>query len=114
EGGWDSHDYLERSHRARIRATDRPVAALLKDLKARGLLESTLVVWAGEFGRSPDNGVRGGQNVAGRDHNARGMALWLAGGGVKARQAVGATDETGARAVEGVCPPKDLDRPLPH
>src|SRR5262249_36245567 len=114
EGGWDSHDYLERSHKARIRATDRPIAALIKDLKARGLLESTLVAWAGELGRSPDNGVRGGQNVAGRDHNAKGMALWLAGGGVKAGHAVGATDETGARAVDVVHPLKDLHVTLLH
>src|SRR5262249_39006402 len=63
EGGWDSHDYLARAHAARMRAVDRPVAALLTDLKRLGLLESTLVIWAGEFGRSPDNGVRGGAQV---------------------------------------------------
>lgn len=108
EGGWDSHDYIERSHRARIRATDQPIAALIADLKRRKLLDSTLVIWAGEFGRSPDNGVRGGQNVIGRDHNAKGMAIWLAGGGVRAGHAIGATDELGEKAVEVVHPLKDL------
>jgi hypothetical protein len=107
-GGWDSHDYLERSHAARIRAVDRPVAALLTDLRRRGLLDSTLVVWGGEFGRSPDNGLRGGARAAGRDHNARAMALWFAGGGVKAGHVVGATDDLGERAVEVVHPIKDL------
>jgi hypothetical protein len=108
EGGWDSHDYLERSHTARLRAIDKPIAALLTDLKQRGLLESTLVMWGGEFGRSPDNGVRGGQNVAGRDHNAKAMAMWFAGGGVQGGRTVGATDELGATAVECVHPVKDL------
>ncbi len=106
--GWDSHDYLERSHAARIRAIDRPVAGLITDLKRRGLLEKTLVIWAGEFGRSPDNGLRGGAATAGRDHNAKAMTVWFAGGGVKAGQVVGATDELGARAVEVVRPIKDL------
>ena len=113
-GGWDSHDYLERSHGARIRAVDRPVAALLTDLKRRGLLESTLVIWAGEFGRSPDNGVRGGALAAGRDHNAKAMAVWLAGGGVRAGHVVGATDELGEKAVAVVHPLKDLHVTLLH
>jgi hypothetical protein len=113
-GGWDSHDYLERSHAARIRAVDRPVAALLTDLKRRGLLGSTLVIWGGEFGRSPDNGLRGGAAAVGRDHNARAMALWFAGGGVKAGHVVGATDELGAAAVEVVHPIKDLHVTILH
>jgi hypothetical protein len=112
--GWDSHDYLERSHAARIRAVDQPIAALLGDLKRRGLLDSTLVIWAGEFGRSPDNGLRGGGAAAGRDHNARGMSIWLAGGGVRAGHIVGATDELGAKAVEVVRPIKDLHVTLLH
>jgi hypothetical protein len=112
--GWDSHDYLARSHAARIRAVDRPIAALLRDLKRRGLLDSTLVVWAGEFGRSPDNGLRGGGAAAGRDHNARAMNIWLAGGGVKAGHVVGATDELGAQAVEAARPIKDLHVTLLH
>lgn len=113
-GGWDSHDYLERSHRARIRAVDRPIAGLLTDLRRRGLLDETLVVWAGEFGRSPDNGLRGGAQVAGRDHNAHAMALWLAGGGVARGQVVGATDDLGATAIEAAHPLRDLHCTLLH
>jgi hypothetical protein len=112
--GWDSHDYLERSHSNRIRSIDQPIAALITDLKRRGLLENTLVIWAGEFGRSPDNGVRGGALAAGRDHNARAMALWFAGGGVKAGHVIGATDELGERAVEVVHPLADLHVTVLH
>jgi hypothetical protein len=108
EAGWDSHDYLERAHTQRIKAIDQPIAALIADLKRLGLLESTLVVWGGEFGRSPDNGIRGGGQVAGRDHNAQAMCVWLAGGGVKAGHVVGATDELGAAAVECVHHVRDL------
>jgi hypothetical protein len=107
-GGWDSHDYLARSHTARIRAVDRPIAALIADLKQRGLLDETLVVWAGEFGRSPDNGVRSGGLAYGRDHNAKAMTIWFAGAGAKAGQTIGATDEIGERAIEAVHPIKDL------
>ena len=114
EAGWDSHDYLERSHRARIRTVDRPIAALIADLKRRGLLDSTLLIWAGEFGRSPDNGIRGGGRVAGRDHNAKGMTIWFAGGGVKAGHVVGATDDIGQNAVEVVHPIKDLHVTILH
>ena len=98
-GTWDSHDYIARAHGNLVQRVDRPIAALLKDLKQRGLLESTLVVWCGEFGRSPDNGVRGG-TAYGRDHNPHAMTIWMAGGGVNAGQTIGATDETGAEAVE--------------
>lgn len=112
--GWDSHDYLERSHSNRIRAVDQPIAALIKDLKQRGMLDETLVVCCGEFGRSPDNGVRGGGKVAGRDHNAKAMTVWLAGGGAKAGAVVGATDEIGEKAVEVVHPIKDLHVTLLH
>lgn len=97
-GTWDSHDYIERAHGNLVRSVDQPVAALLADLKQRGLLESTLVVWCGEFGRSPDNGVRGG-TAYGRDHNPKAMTMWFAGGGVKAGHTIGATDEIGAEAV---------------
>jgi hypothetical protein len=112
--GWDSHDYLQRSHAARIRAVDQPIAALLSDLRRRGLLESTLVIWAGEFGRSPDNGLRGGGAAAGRDHNAKAMSIWLAGGGVRAGHVIGATDELGAKAVATARPIKDLHVTLLH
>ncbi len=100
-GSWDSHDYIERAHGNLVQAVDRPIAALIADLQQRGLLESTLVVWCGEFGRTPDNGVRGG-TAYGRDHNPNAMTIWMAGGGCKAGHTVGATDETGMKAVEDV------------
>jgi len=98
-GTWDSHDYIERAHGNLVQRVDKPIAALLQDLKQRGLLESTLVIWCGEFGRSPDNGVRGG-TAYGRDHNPHAMTIWMAGGGVNSGNTIGATDETGAEAVE--------------
>ena len=101
-GNWDSHDYIERAHGSLIRSVDKPIAALLGDLKERGLLEDTLVVWCGEFGRTPDNGIRGGGASYGRDHNAKAMTMWFAGGGTKAGHTIGATDEIGAEAVECV------------
>jgi hypothetical protein len=113
-GGWDSHDYIATAHKNRIETVDRPMAALIADLKQRGMLDETLVVWGGEFGRSPDNGVRGGAEVIGRDHNAKAMALLLAGGGVKRGEVVGATNETGAEAVEAVHPIKDFHMTLLH
>ena len=112
--GWDSHDYIDKAHGARIRAVDKGLAGLIADLKRTGLLDETLVVWSGEFGRSPDNGIRRGGQVWGRDHNATAMAVWLAGGGVKAGQVVGSTDETGLKAVETVHPIKDLHVTLLH
>ncbi|MEZ5355983.1 MAG: DUF1501 domain-containing protein [Bryobacteraceae bacterium] len=112
--GWDSHDHIDKAHGVRIRAADRGIAALVKDLGQRGLLEETLIVCAGEFGRSPDNGIRRGGQAWGRDHNATAMACWMAGGGVKAGQIVGATDETGLQAVEEVHPLKDFHVTLLH
>ena len=100
-GTWDSHDYIERAHGNLVRAVDQPIAALISDLKQRGLLESTLIVWCGEFGRTPDNGVRGG-TAYGRDHNPRAMTIWLAGGDCNGGHTIGATDETGMTAVEEV------------
>ena len=105
---WDSHDYIHKAHGALIPTVDRPIAALLRDLKQRGLLDETLVVWMGEFGRTPDNGLRGGGLAYGRDHNPNAMTIWLAGGGVKAGHTLGATDEIGAKAVELVHPLRDL------
>jgi hypothetical protein len=113
-GGWDSHDYIDKAHAARIRAIDKPIAALLTDLKRSGLLDDTLVVWAGEFGRSPDNGIRRGGEAWGRDHNANAMTVWLAGGGVKAGQIVGATDDVGGAGVEAVHPMRDFHVTLLH
>ncbi len=106
-GTWDSHDYIERAHGNLVRGVDQPITALIKDLKQRGLLESTLIVWCGEFGRTPDNGVRGGV-AYGRDHNPDAMTIWMAGGGCNAGRTIGATDETGTTAVEEVRHVRDL------
>ncbi len=107
-GGWDSHDFIERAHKNRIQSIDKPIAALIKDLKDRGMLDDTLVLWTGEFGRTPDNTRRGGENALGRDHNADAMTMFMAGGGVKKGAVVGATDEIGAKAVDVVHPIRDL------
>jgi len=104
---WDSHDYIARAHGSLIDSVDRPIAGLITDLRQRGLLDDTLIVWMGEFGRTPDNGIRGGIKY-GRDHNPNAMAVWLAGGGVRAGHTIGATDEIGAHAVEVVRPMQDL------
>jgi hypothetical protein len=98
-GTWDSHDFIERAHGNLVRGVDQPIAALITDLKQRGLLDSTLIVWCGEFGRTPDNGVRQG-TAYGRDHNPSAMTMWLAGGGCRAGHTIGATDELGMEAVE--------------
>ena len=100
-GTWDSHDFIERAHGNLVRGVDQPIAALITDLKQRGLLDSTLIVWCGEFGRTPDNGVRGG-TAYGRDHNPNAMTIWMAGGGCNAGHTIGATDELGMTAVEEV------------
>ncbi len=92
---WDAHYGLDENHRLHCAETDMPIAGLLKDLKARGLLDSTLVIWGGEFGRMPIS-----QSAIGRDHNPHGFTMWLAGGGIKGGQVVGATDEFGYKAVE--------------
>ncbi len=113
-GTWDSHDYIERAHGNLIHQVDQPIAALIKDLKQRGLLEDTLVVWCGEFGRTPDNGVRGGGTAYGRDHNPKAMTIWFAGGGVKAGHTIGLTDDTGMEAVECVHHVRDLHVTLLH
>lgn len=107
-GGWDSHDYLERGHSARIKSVDKPIAGLIKDLKSRGLLEDTLVMWTGEFGRTPDNNYRGGAMALGRGHNNKAMAMWFAGGGVKRGSVIGATDDIGSQAVDVVHPIRDV------
>ncbi len=112
-GGWDSHDYLERGHTARIKSVDKPIAALIRDLKQRNLLEETLVIWTGEFGRTPDNNKRGGVYSLGRGHNNQAMTMLMAGGGVKPG-IVGATDELGSTAVECVHPIRDLHVTLLH
>jgi hypothetical protein len=97
DDNWDAHGDLVANHTKHAGATDQPIAALLKDLKQRGLLEETLVVWGGEFGRQPTAEYGVG---SGRDHNSYGFTMWMAGGGVKGGVSVGATDELGAQAVE--------------
>lgn len=106
-GSWDSHDYISRAHGNLVRAVDQPIAALIADLKNHGLLEETLIVWCGEFGRTPDNGIRGG-TAYGRDHNPNAMTIWMAGGGVNAGHTIGATDDRGMTAVEQVHPIRDF------
>jgi hypothetical protein len=93
-GAWDAHGDM-KSHEPLCRATDKPISGLVRDLKQRGMLDSTLVVWTSEFGRSPWS-----QNTTGRDHNPRGYSCWLSGGGVKGGPVHGATDEVGYQAVE--------------
>jgi hypothetical protein len=92
---WDAHSGLEKTHPALARSMDQPVAGLLRDLKSRGLLDETLVIWGGEFGRTPMS-----EKGDGRDHNPTGFTMWLAGGGLPGGRAIGQTDELGLRAVE--------------
>ncbi len=98
-GGWDMHGNIEQSMPRKAAEIDQPIAALLKDLKQRGMLEHTLIIWGGEFGRTVVRD-RNGAGAPGRDHNGRAMCCWLAGGNVKGGMAYGSTDETGGRAAE--------------
>ena len=106
-GGWDMHGNIETGLPRTAGAIDTPAAALIKDLKQRGLLDSTLIIWGGEFGRTVTKDRNGNEN-AGRDHNGRAMVAWMAGGGVKGGQTYGATDEFGAKAVENKVHVHDL------
>jgi hypothetical protein len=106
---WDAHGDVEENHTRMAAQVDRPMAGLLTDLKRRGLLDSTLVLWGGEFGRSPE--AQGGR---GRDHHNLGFSMWLAGGGIKAGQVVGSTDAIGLRAVEEPIHFRDLHTTLLH
>ncbi len=97
DSNWDAHTDIEKNHNHHCGRTDKPIAGLLKDLKQRGLLDSTLIIWGGEFGRQPTAEYAKG---TGRDHNAYGFTMWMAGGGVKGGVSVGQTDELGSAAVE--------------
>ncbi len=108
-GGWDHHDNIREGLPKNCRAIDRPIAGLLKDLRRRGLLDETLVIWGGEFGRTP---MSEGSN--GRDHNPYGYTMWLAGGGVKGGFAYGQTDEFGFKAIEGKLHVHDLHATILH
>jgi hypothetical protein len=113
---WDQHSALENGHRNNARSTDRPIAGLLKDLKSRGLLDSTLVVWGGEFGRTPCAQFPDGGYVkeVGRDHNPFGFTMWMAGGGTKGGVVWGATDEFGYFAIENKVHVHDLHATMLH
>jgi membrane-anchored protein YejM (alkaline phosphatase superfamily) len=106
---WDAHWDLKANHEMHCGETDQPVAALLADLKQRGLLDSTLVIWHGEFGRMPIS-----QRLDGRDHNPYGYTVWMAGGGIKGGQVIGATDEFGYKAVENRKSVNDLHATMLH
>ncbi len=101
--GWDAHNKIEENHSKWCKVSDKPIAGLLADLKSRGLLDSTLVVWGGEFGRTPFN-----EKGDGRDHNPWGFTIWMAGGGVKGGTVIGSTDDIGLRAVEDRCHVHDV------
>jgi hypothetical protein len=106
---WDAHSDIEENHLRKAAETDQPVAALLTDLKRRGLLEDTLVLWGGEFGRSPE-----AESGKGRDHHNLGFSMWLAGGGVRGGQVVGATDAIGLRAIEQPYHFRDIHTTILH
>lgn len=108
-GNWDQHANLSNDHQARAKACDQPIAALLQDLKQRDLLKDTLVIWGGEFGRTP-----AAQNGDGRNHNNRGYTTWMVGGGVKGGYSYGATDEHGYEAVENKCHIHDWHATILH
>jgi hypothetical protein len=111
DANWDAHGDLVKNHELHAGETDRPIAGLLTDLKQRGLLDSTLIVWGGEFGRQPTAEYASG---TGRDHNSYGFTMWLAGGGIKGGVSVGATDELGSAAVEKPFHVKHLHATMLH
>ena len=115
---WDNHDHIETEHRRLAGQCDQPIAALLSDLKRLGLLDETLVIWGGEFGRTPTVELpKEGSNagtMTGRDHNHYGFTTWMAGGGVKGGQVYGATDEFGFKAVENRMHVHDLHATMLH
>ena len=113
---WDQHNSLAKGHRINSEAVDKPIAALLKDLKLRGLLDETLVVWGGEFGRTPTAQFPedGDPEGIGRDHNPFGFTMWMAGGGVKGGTVYGATDEFGYYAIENKVHVHDLHATMLH
>jgi hypothetical protein len=110
--GWDSHTDMDREHRRQCGAADQPIAALISDLKQRGLLDDTLVIWGGEFGRTPVAQVMG--SSWGRDHHPHGFTMWMAGGGMKPGLTYGATDEFGYHAVENKVHVHDLHATILH
>ena len=110
---WDGHTEIVKNHTKNAAETDKPIAGLIKDLKQRGLLDSTLLLWMGEFGRTPDN-LADQRAKAGRDHNTRAMTVWFAGGGVKPGALVGATDDLGFKAVQDIYRMRDVHATVLH
>ncbi|MEK6236851.1 MAG: DUF1501 domain-containing protein, partial [Planctomycetales bacterium] len=112
---WDNHDKIEQNHRRLAGEIDQPIAALLSDLKQRGMLEDTLIIWGGEFGRTPTVELNNnGSSKLGRDHNHYGFSVWLAGGGVKGGTVHGATDDFGFQSVENPTSVHDLHATILH
>ncbi len=107
--GWDAHNNIEGNHSKMCKNSDQPIAGLLADLKSRGLLDETLVVWGGEFGRTPFN-----EKGDGRDHNPWGFTMWMAGGGIKPGQVIGTTDEIGLRGIDGRTHVTDIHATILH
>ncbi len=106
---WDAHNDIEENHQRKAAETDRPIAGLLTDLKRRGLLDSTLVLWGGEFGRSPE-----AQSSLGRDHHNLGFSMWMAGGGIRGGQVYGSTDDIGLKAIEQRTHFRDIHATILH
>ena len=111
---WDNHDKIEAGHRKLAAEIDQPIAALLADLKQRGMLEDTLVIWGGEFGRTPTVEMSGATSKLGRDHNHYGFTVWMAGGGIKGGTVFGSTDEFGFAAAENPVSVHDLHATILH
>jgi hypothetical protein len=111
---WDAHGDVEENHIRMAGETDKPVAGLLTDLKRRGMLDETLILWGGEFGRSPEGESRSEKVAVGRDHHNLGFSMWMAGGGVKGGQVFGATDDIGLRAVENPVHFRDIHTTILH
>ncbi len=108
-GTWDQHGDLRKGHAKNAMDTDQAIAGLIKDLKQRGMLDETLILWAGEFGRTPHSA-----GTDGRDHHPEGFSIWMAGGGIKGGAVYGATDELGMHAAEGICDMHDLHATILH
>ncbi|WP_294396057.1 DUF1501 domain-containing protein [Prosthecobacter sp.] len=111
---WDNHNNIETNHRKLAGEIDQPIAALLHDLKQRGMLEDTLIIWGGEFGRTPTVELSGGKSKLGRDHNHYGFSVWMAGGGIKGGTVYGSTDELGFAAEQNPVSVHDLHATILH
>ena len=111
---WDDHQEIDKKLKKNCDITDKPVAALIGDLKQRGLLDDTLIVWGGEFGRTPMGQLERVDEAAGRDHHPNCFTIWMAGGGIKGGQAIGKTDDIGLNITEDTVHINDLQATLLH